>query len=490
MAESDPLALLARLSAVHAADEGRAETELRSRDADIGRRMAPTSSDRERLLGWLQAVSPSMHHGLPSSVGTAGALVVLGGCLLGLLSAATLFYYDGSGRVNALAVLGVLVGMPTVLLLGSWLSCLSVTRARVWPLVGDLFGALARLSPGRFTAWLAARMTRGDVEHLSVLLPAGYANGSALAAQPVLVRVRTWFFARWAHLASVGFFLGALVAMLALVVFTDLVFGWSTTLKLSPAEMHRVVQLVALPWGWALPEAVPSLELVTASRYFRAADPIHNVAELSALGQWWPFLCMCVFTYGAVPRVVSAMISRHVLHRVADAAFAAHPGSVTVLQRLQAASDRQPAVDAGADLALPRTSTSGFQAARIVNWAQVPIVDAVLREYFGAASILQAGGTRSISEDEEAIRAAANDPDVATAIIAKAWEPPILDLADFAADLRAQLEAPVTVVPVNVAEGAPASVSCNDESVWRRSFDATDVELIFVDVMPADEDGK
>ena len=132
-----------------------------------------------------------MHQGLPSSVGTAGALVVLGGCLLGLLSAATLFYYDGSGRVNALAVLGVLVGMPTVLLLGSWLSCLSVTRARVWPLVGDLFGALARLSPGRFTAWLAARMTRGDVEHLSVLLPAGYANGSALAAQPVLVRVRT-----------------------------------------------------------------------------------------------------------------------------------------------------------------------------------------------------------------------------------------------------------------------------------------------------------
>ena len=114
MAESDPLALLARLSAVHAADEGRAETELRSRDADIGRRMAPTASDRERLLGWLQAVSPSMHHGLPSSVGTAGALVVLGGCLLGLLSAATLFYYDGSGRVNALAVLGVLAGMPTV----------------------------------------------------------------------------------------------------------------------------------------------------------------------------------------------------------------------------------------------------------------------------------------------------------------------------------------------------------------------------------------
>ena len=48
----------------------------------------------------------------------------------------------------------------------------------------------------------------------------------------------------------------------------------------------------------------------------------------------------------------------------------------------------------------------------------------------------------------------------------------------------------MTVVPVNVAEGAPASVSCNDESVWRRSFDATDVELIFVDVMPADEDGK
>ena len=483
MAESDPVALMARLVAVFEADQARADADTHQRDADIGRRLSPDLDDNKRIQRWLQEVSPSLNHGMPSSVSTTGAMIVLGGALIGLLSAATLFYYDGSGRVNALAVIGMLVGFPTLLLAASWASCLSITRARVWPLLGGLLGALARLSPGRLTGWLAARISRGDVEHISLLAPNANAGAHATAAQPTMARVRLWFYVRWAHLGSVGFFVGALTAMLALVVFTDLVFGWSTTLDMSDADMLSVVQLLALPWAWLWPDALPGADLVAASRYYRAAEPIQDVGRLAELGQWWPFLSMCVLTYGALPRVLSAVVCQVMLGRAARAGITEHPQSVALLRRLQvvaAAAEVQARESGGLSPPASRPKVSRLRADRIVNWAQVPINDDELRAFFGATSVLHAGGTRSISEDEEVIAAIANSPQLETTIVSKAWEPPILDLADFASDLHAVVEASVAVVPVSVNQGQPAAAGDTDSAVWRRSFSVADVALNFV----------
>ena len=92
--------------------------------------------------------------------------------------------------------------------------------------------------------------------------------------------MRRWLLARWSHLCATAFFAAVLSTALALVVFTDLAFGWSTTLEVSASRIHDLARALALPWRAALPEAVPSLELVEVSRYFRAAgaarvDPTH-----------------------------------------------------------------------------------------------------------------------------------------------------------------------------------------------------------------------
>ena len=55
------------------------------------------------------------------------------------------------------------------------------------------------------------------------------AGAGELATDPAVPKVRTWFFARWSHLVGTGYFLGVLLGMAALVVFTDIVFGGSGT---------------------------------------------------------------------------------------------------------------------------------------------------------------------------------------------------------------------------------------------------------------------
>ena len=52
--------------------------------------------------------------------------------------------------------------------------------------------------------------------------------------------------------------LTAVLTALALVVFTDLAFGWSTTLDLDAASLHRVVEALSTPWRELIPAARPS----------------------------------------------------------------------------------------------------------------------------------------------------------------------------------------------------------------------------------------
>ena len=343
-----PLDQLVTLLCVLEADRTVELDERRLRDRAIGRELDPAASANDKLSAWSARVAPSTLGRPASALGTAGGLLALFGFALGLLAAAAAFYYDGSGRVNVLAVAGLLVGFPLVLLAFSWLSCLAYTRARLWPLIGDLVAALASLSPGRLTAWLAPRLTREHRAHLALLFGTG-----TLASDPAVINVRTWFFARWSHLVGTGYFVGVLLGMAALVVFTDLVFGWSTTLTLTGARLHALVETTSMPWAWAWPAAQPTLDLVEASQYFRAGTAVTDTEALARLGQWWPFVLMMTLVYGLIPRVVSAVIVSSLLSRRAQEAIGELRESRSVLARLtpeiEATADEPPSAPASGD---------------------------------------------------------------------------------------------------------------------------------------------
>src|SRR5262249_54545019 len=123
-----------------------------------------------------------------------------------------------------------------------------------------------------------------------------------LRAAPAFGRLfapcEAWRLLTFTQLFGVAFNVSALVVTLGTVTFSDLAFAWSTPLEARPEAMHRLVAIIAAPWSWAAPDAVPSLELVRATQYFRlksgVAGSYVRPGAVALYGAWWPFLAACV----------------------------------------------------------------------------------------------------------------------------------------------------------------------------------------------------
>ncbi len=443
------------------------------RDERIRRALGPVAPPVQRLRTWLDHVDSegeSLENAADRALAMVTTVLLSLGMLFGATTAAGVFYYDGSGRVNVLAVMGVLVCFPAVLLFLSWAAALNGPRIAAVPLVGDLLGAVGRVSPGRFARVISRICPEDQRLILNVLL------GFDSNAHPSLGPVRRWLAARWSHLSGLGFFSGALATILALVLFTDIAFGWSSTLTVSSDRIHGVAKTLAIPWGNLIPDAVPTLELVQATRYFRSGEITSPVVDPVLLGQWWSFLVLSLIVYGLVPRAASVLVARWLLSRAVSRTFVHHPQSEAVLERLTGgsvdghASDPEEESPASWPESVPREWPEIRASDHVVNWSSVPIVDETLAAEFGTATILHAGGEHSLEDDAALIDRLATSRAGAVTVVCKAWEPPVLDLTDFLDAVAAGGAATVRVVPVRVDHGTPIRAQPRDRIVWQRAF--------------------
>lgn len=115
---------------------------------------------------------------------------------------------------------------------------------------------------------------------------------------------------RWQMLVGLqGFWLllglGMLLGFWTLLLFTDLAFGWSSTLLNGEQSPLRLMQLMAAPWAWLWPAAVPDAALLDATRYVRI-DP--QASSIERAGDWWPFLMASLLFYNLLPRALLALV--------------------------------------------------------------------------------------------------------------------------------------------------------------------------------------
>lgn len=108
-------------------------------------------------------------------------------------------------------------------------------------------------------------------------------------------------------------FSGAIaVGMFVVCVFAHFNFGWSSSWdKVDSKRVYHITRSIALPWAWLLPEGTgfPSLEQVENSRTFR--DESALPASFPRLSSWWIFLCLTLFTYAFIPRMLLLWYSMH-----------------------------------------------------------------------------------------------------------------------------------------------------------------------------------
>jgi len=101
----------------------------------------------------------------------------------------------------------------------------------------------------------------------------------------------------WRGQIAVSYFqVSILLTFIALLLFNDIQFGWSSTLIDTPESVHAFFEAFTLPWQLLIPG--PSLDLVTQSQFFYNQNQNHSSYS------WWPHLFASMCFYGLIPRLI------------------------------------------------------------------------------------------------------------------------------------------------------------------------------------------
>lgn len=446
------------------------EHERTRRDRRIGRRLDLASGQPRfrRVLAWWGAIgSRTADEGdtkrfgprLAALLNLASGMLALFGFFAGIGIAGVAFGYHGDHPVNLFALIGVLVGIPFVLLILSLL--LFMVRAL---LPASLVDAMAVLNPGRWAGgWLERHVPVGFFDSVSH-------------------RASHRSFARWqllafSQLSAIGYFIGVFVVALALVVFTDLAFGWSTTLMVDSADVGEGLRWLALPWSGWLPAAVPDAELVEASRFYRLEASTRSGSQAALLGRWWPFVLMTILVYGLVPRLLLLRFANWRAGRSVRILLEEGPEITALLDRMSTPTvDFEGSVESAPPKPADETpGVSGLDIDRqtaIVVWNQAMTNDQLTAWLSARSSIfvtsVYAAEWQSADEQKAGLRRI-DKTSHRLLILTKGWEPPLLAFSDFLALTREELgkEIVIVIVPLDTTT---RHVRQQDRDVWARAL--------------------
>jgi hypothetical protein len=328
----------------------------------------------------------------------------LAGTFSGVMAMAGVLAWEGTQRIN-LTLLLALILLQLVLGLGTGLQ------------------GLFSWQPWR---WLTRRLASPDQ------------TGVLNALSPQLMT-------RAAQGGGLMFSIAALATLLVMVVVQDLAFGWSTTLDTGAGSYHRLVSVIATPWQGLIPAAVPSPELVEATRFFRT-EALASDTDPVRWGQWWPFVALAWLVYAMVPRLLLWLLAHLHLRWRAGKLLNAHPDMTALIYRMET-----PCLDSGnthndsADLPDTDTDIQLHQPPAdtlLISWAGAGRQNRPDNLPQGSHSVPEAGGAASLAEERALVDATGaqlgRQVTPAATVLVNAWEPPTGELADFLTLARAR----------------------------------------------------
>lgn len=457
-------------------DRATPQAQRATRDRHIGLQAADPSALSRVQYWWSQITTEPATSAEPMLV-TARLWLSVGLWCLGLLVGGALaslaFAYEGRSPINVLALLGVLIGLPTVLLL------LTIASAVLRGLgLKPLSASMPALNLNRWILGLLDRYT-----NIKLSGAFGQRNAQGRLAFWQLTLFSQWF--------GFGFYLGVLAVFTALLAFTDLAFGWSSTLEIEPASIHRWANLMAAPWASWWPQAVPDMALITGSRIYRI-DLAAAALDAGLLRGWWPFIMLTLLTWGLAPRCLLLVFAMWRVRVAARNFLLEHSEVVALLDRMATPvvepgrSDETVTDGAPAAATPPRTTLPLHQPA-VASWnytlaeAQLttPVADAVV------LTSMQSGSERELAV-ETLVRLSSEADGVA--IFTKGWEPPLLEFKDLLSHLRKSLgqNMSIVVMPMGLADNP---LQATDLAVWEAFVSALgDAHTYVVDGHPRTEE--
>jgi len=260
--------------------------------------------------------------------------------------------------------------------------------------------------------------------------------------------------------------LTALVTILLKVSFSDLAFGWSTTLALESSSVFHWVHGMAWPWASWFPEAVPSLELIQQSRYYRLEGINKNISA-EALTYWWKFIIMCLLFYGVLLRLFVYLFTNFKYRQAIKSILLQHPEITALLDRMDAVIEN---VQSNAPQVVAKRDAQDSDLHSLLSNADLLVLwNGVTTDLLKNQNIINAGGENSLQQDIENLYNLDITLGKSICIVTKSWEPPLLEFHDYIKSLREHFgaEASISIQPIDTS-GDYANTA--DTEVWRQSI--------------------
>ncbi len=353
---------------------------------------------------------------------------------LGFFSGVGLLSYSGHEPVNVIYFMAMVVLLPLVTMT---LTLFSMFRANASQ------SLLVHISP----AFWMEKMLR-------FLPQKAQSSLQELKINPLL---SNWLIIKRSQLLALIFSFGLLVALLGMVITKDIAFAWSTTLQVSPKEFHALLYTLAFPWRDVFPWAVPSVELIEQSQYFRLGEKLDMIMIQNAakLGEWWKFLAFATLFYAILLRLGMWLLSLFGFKKAFKRSFLGLEGANTLLREMNepiittsVTEKNKNVVSQGSHY---RQEVEDFDSSydRTLGWA---MSDSELRVLNDSMQVItpmafDVGGTNSLEEDSEIISKCQGE----ILFYVKSWEPPTMDFVDFLEELTKAVDK-VILAPVGTVE--------------------------------------
>ena len=371
--------------------------------------------------------------------------------IIGFFSGIGLLSYSGQEPVNIIYFLAMVVFVPLLTMVLAFLSMIKAHKSQ---------NLLVHISPAFWMEKIFERLSyakRNDIQKFKIDPLVG--NWLAIERSQLLAWVFSW---------------GLVAALLGAVIAKDIAFAWSTTLKVSPEEFYNFVNMIAFAWRDFVPGAVPSLELIEQSRYFRLGEKVdaQMIRHASMLGEWWKFLLCAALFYAIILRFGMILLAKIGLKRALKRSILSQKSAVQLLREIN-----EPLIASSTDdieSSLVKTTRGHLQEIKKLNtsydgmlgWSYSKEEIAVLGDAIGivASFILPVGGNNSLEDDAYAVSQSHGE----MLLCIKAWEPPTMDFIDFVQALSKQADK-ITVVPLGTPQEAYRPQS-NAVQVWARKL--------------------
>ncbi|HHD75969.1 MAG TPA: DUF2868 domain-containing protein [Campylobacterales bacterium] len=385
--------------------------------------------------------------------------------LFGLITGFTLLSYSGKEPVNVIYLLLVMVGLP---LLSILLTVLSMYTGNVGAKFFNHFSPLYYLEKIINFFYFSKKV---DLSHFSLSS-----------------KLTKWIFLDRLQLFSFLFALGLLISLLLTVISKDIAFGWSSTLEIDSLVLQQTLAYLATPWQTFLPTAVPTVELVELSHYYRLGEKLESsmIQNADKLGAWWKFLAMAMLVYAIILRLLLWAWVHFAYKRLLKKEFLRIAGVEKLLWEFETpfVSTQAQTAETHLDVASSKSSAQSdlalaYNAILGWNYSEEDLHLIVDRFGVNAKVVKNVGGKNSFGEDQAVIA----EVEKAILVYVKAWEPPTMDFVDFLEELLGKEEViKVDICPLGTSTNGYES-QARDLQVWFNKLEKVDsAKLGVIDV--------